>query len=463
MIVMNNIKYLILIMLLNATCKGPAPNLQVSPQTIIFSNVNVVDVLSGAILPNQVVTIEKGKITNVIPFSNQSFPDNEVIDGTDKYLSPGLTEMHAHIPSPQWGRDNTDETLFLYLSNGVTTIRGMLGHPIHLELREKAENNEILSPRIFTSSPSINGNSVQTIEEARTKVTQYKSDGYDFLKLHPGLKLEVFDEVVKTAKEVGIKYSGHVSVDVGIRHALNNNYASIDHVDGFVEGLVPETMGVDPSSNGFFGYNFTDLVDTILMEELIQSTVNNEVWVVPTQSLFDRWFSPESADDLASEREMKYMPKSTLDQWVNSKKSLTTNPDYTSEKWEKFNDIRRKLIKELNDNGHGLLLGSDAPQVFNVPGFSIHHELKGMLDAGLTNHEALRIGTLHPALFFEMKGEFGEIVEGASADMILLENNPLEDISNLKNPLGVMVRGKWLSRSSIEERLSEIAERAKNI
>lgn len=431
--------------------------------TIILKDVKIIDVRDGSVSADRHLIIKNGKIDEIV--SRLGRVDNAlVIEGEGRYLMPGLAEMHAHIPSPQWGRDRTDETLFLYLSNGVTTIRGMLGHPAHLKLRAQAEKNEILSPRIFTSSPSVNGNSVKTKEEAREKITQYKNDGYDFLKIHPGLRLEVFDEIVKTANEVGIGFSGHVPVDVGVRHALASGYASIDHVDGYLEGLVPLSAGVDPNQNGFFGYNFTHLADTSKIDELVMLTKRNKVWVVPTQSLFFRWFSPIDPEEMAEQApEMKYMPKSTVNQWVSSKKNLIDNPEYAIDKFVLFTDIRLRLIRKIHKNGHGLLLGSDAPQVFNVPGFSIHHELNGIMNAGLSPLEAIQTGTINPAKFFNMEGQFGEVIEGASADLILLDSNPLENIKNLKNPAGVMVRGRWLNRETIESKLAEIADRSKDI
>ncbi len=454
---MKRLSYILIIFF---ACASPKSDVQIKEGSIIISNVNIIDVRDGTVIENQHLLIDDGKITRI---SDQAFStSNQVnqIDGSGKYLLPGLAEMHAHIPSPDWGRKNYEETLFLYLSNGVTTIRGMLGHPVHLEMRARAKRNELLSPRIFSSSPSLNGNTVTSIEEARTKVAAYKNDGYDFLKLHPGLKLDVFNEIVKTANEVGIPYAGHVSVDVGIRRALESKYATVDHVDGFLEGLVPESAGVNPSDNGFFGYNFTDLADTSMIGELVSMTVVNKVWVVPTQSLFDRWFSSDSANVFVEAPEMKYMPKSTLESWVNRKNSILSNPDFNAEQQQTFNSIRRQLIYQLQKNGHGLLLGSDAPQVFNVPGFSIHHELKGIVDAGLTTLEAIQSGTINPAIFFNMEGEFGEIVEGASADLILLSANPLDNLDKLRNPDGVMVRGRWLSRSDIDKRLEEISASA---
>ncbi|MEM8965611.1 MAG: amidohydrolase family protein [Bacteroidota bacterium] len=444
--------------LLLAACNS-APSQEAIPNdATVISNVNIINVRDGSIDENKSIVISNGQISQILDKKPKPPDGANQINGKGKYLMPGLAEMHAHIPSPEWGRNRTEETLFLYLSNGVTTIRGMLGHPVHLELREQAKQNEILSPRIFTSSPSLNGNTVPTPEEAREKVTAYQQDGYDFLKIHPGIPLDAFDELVKTANEVGINFAGHVPVDVGIRHALESGYASVDHVDGFLEGLVPESAHVQPDQNGFFGYNFTDLADESKIDELVQMTHEYNVWVVPTQSLFDRWFSPENANALARASEMQYMPASTIENWVSSKQNLVNNDGYSADQWETFNIIRQKLIYQLHHNGHGLLLGSDAPQVFNVPGFSIHHELRGMLDAGLTPLEAIQIGTLNPAKYFGMEGEFGEVIPGASADLILLNANPLDNIEALQGKTGVMVRGRWLSQEEIDRRLSEIAK-----
>ncbi|MEM7382688.1 MAG: amidohydrolase, partial [Bacteroidota bacterium] len=228
-----------------------------NPQGILISDINIVDVRNGVILENRNIVIDSGKITSIKESVEGGIKFKDTIDGTGKYAVPGLAEMHAHIPSPNTPTERIEEVLFLYLSNGVTTIRGMLGHPSHLEMRSQAAEGELLSPRIFTSSPSLNGYTVRTPEEARTKVTNFQKEGYDFLKIHPGILLDVFDELVATANEVGIKFAGHVPIAVGIRHALESQYASIDHVDGYLEGLVPESANVNPAANGFFGYNFT--------------------------------------------------------------------------------------------------------------------------------------------------------------------------------------------------------------
>ncbi|MDX1477058.1 MAG: amidohydrolase family protein, partial [Saprospiraceae bacterium] len=216
-------------------------HLMPDPQAYRITSVSIADVRANKVIPAQDVYIRDGRIVRVQPSGSQAFPGEwRPLDGTGKFLMPGISEMHAHIPVPRDGDDsNVRETLFLYLSNGITTIRGMLGNPYHLELKEMIARDEVLSPRVYTSSPSLNGNSVQTPEEAQRKVTQYATDGYDFLKIHPGIALPVMERLVSTAQAEGIPFAGHVPHDVGVRRALAFGYASIDHADGYIEGLMP--------------------------------------------------------------------------------------------------------------------------------------------------------------------------------------------------------------------------------
>ncbi|WP_299764926.1 amidohydrolase family protein [uncultured Dokdonia sp.] len=435
------------------------PQKSVSPTATVITDITIIDVVSGKELPSQHVVIDSGKIKKITAQMEDLTSYSTIIDGKGKYLIPGLAEMHAHIPPPSSSAAHIEETLFLYLSNGITTIRGMLGHSEHLRLRERAASGDLLSPRIYTASPSLNGNSVKTKEEAIAKVTAYQKEGFDFLKIHPGIQREVFDQVVATANEVGIPFAGHVPVAVGVRHAIESNYAAIDHVDGFLEGLVPESANVKPEDNGFFGYNFTPLADVTKINELVTLSRKHTIWIVPTQSLYERWFAPITASELLKDPEMKYMPASTLANWKARKGQYTTdNPDFNEPQWQQFNDIRKQLIKALQDDGHGILLGSDAPQLFNVPGFSIHHEIDGMTKAGLTPLQILQSGTINPAKFFSAEDEYGAIKEDLSADLVLLDNNPLEDAKYLKNVAGIFVKGHWLSREAIAKRLSEIAK-----
>jgi len=219
----------------------------------------------------------------------------------------------------------------------------------------------------------------------------------------------------------------------------------------------PAAANVDPTKNGFFGYDFTDLAEEALIDGLVEKTLQNKVGIVATQSLFTRWFSPEAPAQLGNQLEMKYMSPKTLYTWRQSKSKLISSETYSSEKWKKYIHIRQQLLKAMDKKGVTFLLGSNAPQVYNVPGFSIHRELESMWDAGIANYKLLQAGTSNPATFFGETGKYGTIVEGAAADFILLNANPLVDIGHAKDIAGVMVGKTWLPKKEIDRRLAEIA------
>jgi imidazolonepropionase-like amidohydrolase len=182
------------------------------------------------------------------------------------------------------------------------------------------------------------------------------------------------------------------------------------------------------------------------------------VWNVPTQTLIEHWPAPSpTVEQLLGRPEMAFVPPQTRTQWASSKRQQLTAPTYSAERARTLIALRRELIKALHDAGAGLLLGSDAPQVFNVPGFSLHREIAAMIAAGLTPYEVLRTGTANPARFFAATDEFGTLREGLAADLLLLEGNPLEAPEVLARPLGVMVRGQWLDRTTLDRRLEQIA------
>jgi imidazolonepropionase-like amidohydrolase len=440
----------------SAAARQPLDN---SKQPIIFEGVNVVDMETGKILKNQTVAVKNGVIDAVgqvrMVYSGQN---PIVINAQGKYLIPGLAEMHAHV-QPIDNLEPMKETLLLYALNGVTTIRGMLGHPRHLELRSKIESGEILGPRFFTSGPSINGNSVQSPEMGATMVRDQKKAGYDFLKLHPGLSVEKFDAIARTAREVKIPFAGHVSFAVGVWRAIDAGYASIDHLDGFVESLVPGIENMTEQQTGIFGIFIGKQADTSRIPKLMNALREKNIWVVPTQALAERWFTPnQTAEALSNEPEMKYVNPQTLTQWVTAKNNLTNNPQFNADDVNQFIQLRRRLINACNRYKVGLLLGSDAPQIFNVPGFSLHHELKYMVDAGLTPYEALKTGTVNVGKYFD-RPELGVIKKGAASDMVLLSANPLENIDNTKKIEGVMLRNLWLPKEYIVTELKKLEKK----
>jgi hypothetical protein len=421
---------------------------------LVIRNVNVITMESEEVLKNQTVVIENGKVTSIAP-NLKPKANALVIDGQGKWLMPGLAEMHAHVP-PVDDLGPMKDVLMLFAAHGITTIRGMLGHPRHLELRAMLKNREIVGPRFFTTGPSFNGMSVTSPGAGAQMVERQKNQGYDYLKLHPGLSRPKFDSIAITAKRTGIPFVGHVSFGVGIWHAIESGYSSIDHLDGFIEGLVPGIEHKIEQEAGLFGMFVAHEADTSRIPELMKALRNQNVWVVPTQALAERWFSPDfKAEDFRNDPHARYMKPEVVDQWVNSKTNLVNNPQYDAEKIRNFIALRRKLIKSCQDNGVGLLLGCDAPQVFNVPGISTHQELVYLVRSGLTPFEALRTGTVNVATYLNLPNA-GIIRPGAVADLVLLGGNPLEKIEETQRIDGVILDGTWLSKEYITDELKKL-------
>lgn len=436
-------------------CMGQAP-VSSADRVIVIRDVGVISVEREKPTLHQTVVVKDGRIVDVGASAKVKFDENAlVVSGTGRYLIPGLAEMHAHIP-PTDNVESMHEVLMLFAVNGITTIRGMLGHPRHLELRDAIGKGVIIGPHFYTTGPSFNGMSIRSPEDGSEMVRRQKEAGYDYLKLHPGLTREKFDAIAATAKEVGIPFAGHVSYGVGVWHAIESGYSSIDHMDGFVEGLVPGIERIPEQQAGLFGMHLADKVDRSQIPRLMKALKSNNVWVVPTQSLAERWFHPDyTAEDFNRDPHRIYMTQAVRDQWLSAKRSIEENSQYDAEKIKKFVALRRDLIRECQKNGVGLLLGCDAPQVFNVPGFSTHYELEYLVLSGLTPGEALRTGTLNVAKYLG-KEDSGEIRKGAVADLVLLNANPLADIKNTRTVAGVMIAGTWMDKTFIDAELKKL-------
>jgi len=202
-----------------------------SAQEIVIEHANVIPMTRETVLKDYSVRVKDGRFVEVGPSNKFKIPAHATrIDAKGKYLAPGFGEMHGHIPPPSTQPGFIEDVLFLYAANGVTTSRGMLGHPGQLEYREKAKRNEIVSPTLYLAGPSFSGATVKSVQQAIDRVKQQKAEGWDLLKIHPGLTMDQYDAMAKTAREVGISFSGHVPADVGILHALEQKQETVDHL-----------------------------------------------------------------------------------------------------------------------------------------------------------------------------------------------------------------------------------------
>lgn len=446
-------------LLLLLLCTGYA-----AAESYVFTNGNLITMTDSQPIQGELVVLN-GRITAVGQGLRR--PNNAtIVDMDGGYLMPGLAEMHAHVPNRNGSNSSSsrqstqyrDDVLFLWVAAGITTARGMLGHPDHLQLREDLMAHKVLGPRLITSGPSFNGRSVTSISRAVEMVEEQAAAGYDFLKIHPGMSRDQFDAMAETAHRVGIDFAGHVPADVGLVHALARGQRTIDHLDGYVQELVPELSPDDPGLNTFFGAGLVDQAQERLLDDIVAKTLAADAWVVPTETLLENFAAADRLDQLLARHEIAYLPKSLL---ANYQRALTGAASAAA-MTERYVQLRKKMLYALHEQGVGILLGSDSPQIFNVPGFSIHRELAATVAAGLSPYEALVTGTLNPARFFGLEDEMGRLKAGMVADLVLVAGNPLRDISNTANVRGTMVRGRWVNADERETKLAAIAERYAN-
>ncbi|MEX2601613.1 MAG: amidohydrolase family protein [Balneolaceae bacterium] len=416
----------------------------IDDRAIVFKNVNLIPMDRNEVVRNQTVIIEGDRISKTGPDHEVSIPAGAtVIQADGKYLIPGLAEMHGHVPSLASSPERyLEDVLFLYLAGGVTTVRGMLGHPGQLRLKEQIEKSILPGPNLYLAGPSFSGNSVDSPEEASERVFQQSEEGWDLLKVHPGLTLEEYRAMAESARTVGIPFAGHVPADVGLEEALRLGQQTIDHLDGYI------------------GYMdaFDEPVTEEELNEVVELTLQYDAWVVPTMALWETIIGAADHNDIAGYEELRFIPREIREEWMGYLHNQAASPGYDPESNQIHAENRLKLLKALSDGGVPILLGTDAPQLFSVPGLSMQREIPLMERAGLTPFEILESGTKNVGDYFSNRDDFGIIAEGYRADLLLLPENPLNDLSVLQNHDGVMVRGIWFPREVIDEKLAEIEQ-----
>ena len=433
---------------------------------VVFEHVSVIPMDRERIMSDQTVVVRNGRIAQIGQSSRVVVPSGGTsIDGRGKFLIPALGDMHAHIPGGTFGTQRTGDAsdrsvarvLFLYVANGVGTIRNTLGHASHLELPGRAQRGEMLSPTIYTPGPPLTGLTAPTTDAAQEMVTEQKAAGYDFVKVFTGVSLDVFDASAATADMLGIRLAGHVPFPgaEGFHRALRAKLWTIDHLDGYLEALAPS---LPPQPDGFTSAGpapqLMPYVDESLIPEVVAETKAAGTWVVPTLIVNDNIINLEEPEAMAQRPEIQYAAPEQVAKWITYKR--TTMDRHSPEMRKEYVTFRRRLVKALHSADVGILSGSDSPQNWNIPGYSLHRELAAFVESGLTPYQALETSTRNIAVHFDTLDTRGTVEVGKRADLVLLEASPLRDIANTSAIAGVMVGGRWVSKREIDRRLAEL-------
>jgi imidazolonepropionase-like amidohydrolase len=437
--------------------QGAAPR----ADAVAFTNVTVLTMDGTRRLSDHTVLVRNGKIEALGPSASLAVPAGATrIDGRGKFLMPGLAEMHAHVPPGAPTREQLEDIMFLYVANGITTIRGMLGAPYQITLKDELARGTMLGPQFFPAAPSLNGNSAPTPEAAIALVRQAKATGYDLVKIHPGVSRATWDAAVAEMRAQGLTFGGHIPFDVGIVHAMRTGIATIDHVDGYLEAAVRDSAVYAPGSQ--LG-EIIDAVDAGKFPALAAMARELGVWNVPTMYLWENFYNDRTPEELGALPEMQYVSPQQVTAWMNQKRGRALadeNQRMTPERRARYLALRRQMLKALADAGAPLLMGTDSPQMFNVPGYALHRELQVAVAAGLTPQQVLESGTRNVGRYvresLKQDGDFGTVAVGQWADLVLLDADPTQDLEHLTRRSGVMVRGRWVSAREIADGLERI-------
>jgi imidazolonepropionase-like amidohydrolase len=413
-------------------------------QSFAFINVNVVPMDKERIIKEQTVIVRGGRIVRISPTRKTNIPKEAVrIDGSGKYLIPGLVDMHVHL------RDYADEEmsalLQLYVANGVTTVLNLSGLPRHLELREKTAKGVLFGPTIYSSGPFISRTtgSSPTPEEVEQAVIEQKRAGYDIIKIHGDFTREAYRKLFVIARKEGIRVIGHAPRNLGIEVMIEERQDAVAHAEEYI---------YDQSSNS---RNFAEIEPRI--PSIARATARAGTWLVPNLTAYKNiGLQVADINAVLNRPEMKYIPPRIAQSWGPATNPYMRFKNLNIEKfWAQYRFLE-KLTKGFRDAGVRLLTGTDAMNPSVVPGFSLHDELSDLVAAGLTPYEALRAATANPAEFLKADKEFGTIAVGRRADLILVEGNPLADVTAASRRAGVMIKGRWLPQSELQKRLDEI-------
>lgn len=414
------------------------------PVDLVLLGGHVVDVQSGEILENQDVWISEGKITAVYAGGTRIPKGTQRVDVSNRYLMPGLVDAHVHL-------DHVDE-LELYTAHGVTTVFNMRGLPRHLTWRNQIRAGERNGPTIYTAGDYMDGYppfmqpmmSFDNTEEAIAAVRAQADAGYDMIKVYTRLSLEQLQAITATAAELGLPVVGHGS----------KNYPLVDLV---AAGQANAAHGQDLLR----WYSDSDDEDSV--SKIVAALRGGNTSVTANMAFTEGLIrQAEELDLMLAEQSARSLPPAILQPFRRANnRYIRRGIDWVPSVKARL-EKEKRLARELQEAGVLLLAGTDASTSGVLPGSSLFRELRLLREAGLSPVETLRTATMNPGLFvakhIDAKQKFGLIREGYRADILVLKENPLEDLEVLSDSAGVVIRGAWKNRETLDERLTELEE-----
>ncbi|WP_152286616.1 M61 family metallopeptidase [Flavicella marina] len=434
-----------------------------SKNIVVFEHVNVIPMTENKVLKDQNVVVIDGKIISISPSTNAiAYKATTSIDGTGKYLIPGLSEMHYHWRDTKSPIENEFKLL---LANGITTARNMAeyGGQDHVSIREKTKNGGILGPNYFTTGPYLSYDELKTFDAIERIVKEHQQKEYDFLKIGDGVDIpkENYLKLLDEAFKHNVTVIGHGQHNLPLEYSLRMK--SIEHVEEFIyifqEGNVYEN--VDNFENSKILIH-----DKKYLNNAAKQIKESGIYVAPTLVIFEmilQYFDDQKFEALQKHPESNYLTRGEYQKYLTEKnhyrvqlKDIQIVGIDSDIFFQNFYDWMKKFTKILNEHEVPLLTGSDTFGMV-VPGFSIHKEFEYLQDSGLTPYEILKASTVNAARYLNTISMEGTITTGKNANLVLLNHNPLKDIKNTKSIEGVMLKGTYFNRSELDVFLKEVA------
>lgn len=472
-------KSLALLLLLTFAARAAAQRPPLDERgALAFTHVTVIDMTGAPPRSDMTVVVAGERITAVGPAGQVRIPAGaQVVDAAGKFLIPGLWDMHFHVKE-------AERTFPLFVANGVTGVRNMGGDFQRLfEWREAVASGRLVGPRLVACGPVIDGPqpanpdhalAVGSAQEARQAVDFLKRSGADFVKVYDGVPRAAYFAVVEEAKRQGLPFVGHVPRAVTMAEASEAGQKSVEHLGTFLEGSSTaedelRAWPAPPVKDGDFsaipariaarGNRMLDTYSGQKAARLLALLARNHTWQVPT--LLAKQVNA-FVDDISQVRDprYRYIPASVREGWSPDQNFFYRyrTPEFIAYQKRLFQK-EVETVGAMSRAGIPLLAGTDGGP-YTVPGFGLHQELALLVKAGLTPLAALQAATINPAKFLGESDTLGTVERGKIASLVLLEANPLEDISNTERIDAVVVRGRFFPRSVLRMMLANVEKAA---